>query len=132
MKNAGHRAGRRHRISAEDLGNAFCRLKHANDEDDSFMGIYEDDYEDEDFNPYRDGEPDDDPNWGYDNFDDEPSSRKPVPDIELYRNSRANDYVDHMKSNPRDSERNSANMYVEDMLARSPEERLERLPTIGD
>ena len=138
MKNAGHRAGRKHKISAEDLGNAFRRLKRVNDEDEDFMGIYddddvayEDDYEDEVINPYRDGGPDDDPNWGYDNFDtfdDEPRSRKPVPDIERYRNSRANNFVDHMGSNPRDSERNSANMYVENMLARTPEERLERLP----
>ena len=125
MKNAGHRAGR-------DLGNAFRRLKRVNDED--FTGVYDDDdvayddYEDdEDFNPYIGYGPEDDPNWGYDNFDDDQRNMKPVPDISRYRNSRANNYVDYMRGNPRDSKNNSANRYVDDTLARSPEERLRRL-----
>ena len=85
--------GRKHRISAAELGNAYRNLgryniEDASDldyesrasqvfdttprddyEDNNSMAYPSDDYEDDEiYNPYRDNETDD-PNWGYDNFD---------------------------------------------------------------
>lgn len=69
------KSGRKHRISAAELGNAFRNLRLYDNLDDASDLDYDrrprrsEDYdEDENFSPY-DLDYMDDPSWGYDNFD---------------------------------------------------------------
>ncbi|MBQ7220819.1 MAG: hypothetical protein IJS28_07560 [Synergistaceae bacterium] len=70
---------------------------------DNFMGVYDDE---EDYNPYRDfgQERDNDPNWGYDNFDtyDDGLTEE---EYGRYMGSRANKYADYMSRPLEDYER---------------------------
>ena len=159
------KSGRKHRISAAELGNAFRNLGRYNLDSASDLDYeqaydtrddYEDtmtyprdensdDYDDDDYDPYRDfgTEVENDPNWGYDNFDtfdddnrrgfqvfdanprddddeEEDYSDKPIPE---WRNSKANKYVDAMKGYPGEK----IDRFMNDFMDKTPRERLRHL-----